>query len=128
MAETKKSTKHDKKPAVPSEIPIEMSPHYRIIYSERTFARVDGDHIVISFLSRDRRYSGSKVEETEGAQGYRPMGPANETDIEIEEVTIRMPIIPALGLSELIALYIRNLDTAQLDALGISIQPAEGAN
>ncbi len=126
MAKAKKPATRVEKPTVPSEIPIELSPHYRIIYSERSFARVDGNHIVMSFLSRDRRYSGSSVEVTEGVQGYRPMGPSDETDIEIEEVTIRMPIIPALGLSELIALYIRNLDPAQLEALGISVQPAAG--
>ncbi len=125
MAKEKTTAKNQKKPAIPDHVPLELSPSYRIIYSERQFARIDGDNLVISFLSRDRRFSGSKVEATPDGEGFVPGGPIDETDVEIEEVTIKLPIPRAVELSELIAINIRNLSPERLKALGIQIGKPE---
>ena len=124
MAKEKTTAKNQKKPdkpTIPKQVPLELSPDYRIVYSERQFARIDGDNLVISFLSRDRRFSGSKVEATPDGQGFVPAGPTDETDEEIEEVTIKLPILRAVELSELIAINIRNLSPERLKELGIQI-------
>ena len=84
MARKTKKGKGSKKRAIPNLLPLELSTFYRIVFSERQFVHIDGDHLVISFLSRDRRYSGSTVEPTPDAQGFRPLGPADETNVEIE--------------------------------------------
>ncbi len=116
-----KSQKKPDKPAIPKQVPLELSPDYRIVYSERQFARIDGDNLVLSFLSRDRRFSGSKVEAMPDGESFVPGGPTDETDVEIEEVTIKLPILRAVELSELIAINIRNLSPERLKELGIQI-------
>ena len=118
---TAKSQKKPDKPAMPKQVPLELSHDYRIVYSERQFARIDGDNLVISFLSRDRRFSGSKVEATPDGEGFVPGGPTDETDVEIEEVSVKLPILRAVELSQLIAINIQNLSPERLKELGIQI-------
>ena len=124
MAKGKTMAKNQKKPdkpMIPKQMPLELSPSYRIVYSERQFTRIDGDNLVISFLSRDRRFTGSKVDATPDGQGFVPAGPTDETDVEIEEVTIKLPILRAIELSELNAINVRNLSPERLKELGIQI-------
>ena len=121
MAKGKTKVKSQEKTMIPEQVPLELSPSYRIVYSERQFTRIDGDNLVISFLSRDRRYSGSKIEATPDGEGFVPGGPIDETEVEIEEVTIKLPILRAIELAELIAINVRNLSPERLKGLGIQI-------
>ena len=123
MAKNSNMGKRPKKPVAPKSVPLELSPHYRTVYSERQFTRVEGDNFIIGFLSSDRRYSGSSLEALPDGRGLVPSELMDETGIEVHEVTVKMPILRAIGLGELIAASIRSLSPERLKDLGIEIKP-----
>ncbi len=77
------------------------------------------------FLSRDRRYSGSSVEVVEDGTGYRAGDLIDETVVEVQEVTVKMPLLRALELSELIGASVRGLGPERLKQIGLQIKPRE---